>query len=364
MFKTKNKESASTFMFETKKEDATTIMFETKKESATTIMFKTKMKEGASILFPLSYKSKMIFCQLYTKKSDNITSLTQICELTGLHRYKARRGFNELRAAGLCDRKIYNDAKGYRRSIYFIPEENCTKEIFDAFKRDLEEAAAESKKNCTKAQSREKSSTKPLCNFGAIKNTFKKVAGVSNKNCTKAQSRINTGRNLCAVGKNKPAYSYINNNNNINNNIYINTANAAKAADKPQEKKTKRSKKKKYDFRREDLNKIMNHYGIIYPEAKKAFLDFLEVRDSIKPINTEPTVKWLAKCLKRLANSAKEQIIVLEYAITKQSVNLFVPPASYYNPTWHFYTKKKSNEADFEQNSYDWDDLEKALTAN
>ena len=314
-----------------KKEGATTFMLETKMKEDTSILIdKPKMKEGTStFMFPLSYKSKMIFCQLYTKKSDNITSLTQICELTGLHRYKARRGFYELRAAGLCDRKIYNDAKGYRRSIYFIPEKNCTKEIFEAFQRDLQEAAAE-----------------------------------SNKNCTKAQSRINTGRNLCAVGKNKPAYSYINNINNINNNININTANAAKAADKPQEKKTKRSRKKKYDFRREDLNKIMNHYGIIYPEAKKAFLDFLEVRDSIKPINTEPTVKWLAKCLKRLANSAKEQIIVLEYAITKQSVNLFVPPASYYNPTWHFYTKKKSNEADFEQNSYDWDDLEKALTAN
>ena len=137
-----------------------------KKEGASTFMFKTKMKEGASIMFPLTYKAKLLFCQLYTKKSEKITSLAQLCELTGLRRYKVRRGFNELRAAGLCERKIYNDAKGYRRAVYFIPEEkqNCTKEIFEICTKDLQ-AAADEKRNCTKEKTQKKSTLSPLCNF-------------------------------------------------------------------------------------------------------------------------------------------------------------------------------------------------------
>lgn len=348
-----------------------------KKEGESTFMFKTKMKEGASIMFPLTYKAKLLFCQLYTKKSEEITSLAQLCELTGLRRYKVRRGFNELRAAGLCDRRIYNDDKGYRRAVYFIPEEkqNCTKEIFENCTKDLEESAkrssktaADKKRNCTKEKTQKKSTLLPLCNFRAHKNCTKdldsKMAADKKQNCTKAQSCIKTTQNLCAVLEKKPALSSINNNINNINNIYINnTADAVKAADKPQQKKIKRSPKRKYDFRNENLDKIMNYYGIVYPEAKKAFRDYLEVRDSVKAINTEPTVKWIAKSLKRLASSVKEQIIVLEYAITRQSENLYVPPVSYYNPTWHF-GKNTSKEPDFEQNRYDYDALEKALMAN
>ena len=74
MLETNMKEDTSTFKIKTKKkEGASTFTVKTKKkEGASTFMFKTKMKEGASIMLPLSYKAKMIFCQLYTKKSDNI----------------------------------------------------------------------------------------------------------------------------------------------------------------------------------------------------------------------------------------------------------------------------------------------------